>query len=66
MSTQCLGVELGHSMPGVVSMGAGPPGWEVWRGVYNPTPKKKPSQECSFGPKVWRRSIMEAKAHIGL
>ena len=29
MGTQCLGVQLGHPVPGVINMGHGPPGQET-------------------------------------
>ena len=49
-------------------MGPGPPGWGLDVGLTTPSSKNclLGNQKCGLGPKVCRRSIMEAKARIGL
>ena len=69
IGTQCLGVQLGHPFLGVIHMVSGPPVWGLDVGLTAPPDKKNcllGNQKCGLGPKVWRRSITEAKARIGL
>jgi hypothetical protein len=55
------------SSPRVINMGPGPPGWELGVGLTTPPSKNclLGNQKCGLRAKVWRRSIMEAKARIG-
>ena len=60
---------MGHPVPKVINMGPVPPSWGLGVGLNPPPPQKNcllGNLKCGLGSKVWRSSIMEAKARIGL